>query len=136
DSVNAGVSDLIQGVDLDDVAPESVVRIPTGRLVGAQLIHAVLWLALFGSIFAVSMGGILIGAINDGEAEVGLIALGGGLAVGIPIVFAFLAVTWAQISKSLRYSIAPTPYGVRIYYGMLTTITETLPPGRIFAVEV
>lgn len=136
DSVNAGVSDLIQGVDLDDVAPESVVRIPTGRLVGAQLIHAVLWLALFGSIFAVSMGGILIGAINDGEAEVGLIALGGGLAVGIPMVIAFLAVTWAQISKSLRYSIAPTPNGVRITYGLLTTITETLPPGRIFAVEV
>ncbi|WP_258546294.1 PH domain-containing protein, partial [Microbacterium sp. H6] len=47
-----------------------------------------------------------------------------------------VGITWAQISKSLRYSIAPTPDGVRITYGLLTTVTETLPPGRIFAVEV
>ncbi|MFD5224431.1 PH domain-containing protein [Microbacterium sp. NPDC058342] len=135
-SVNAGVSGLIMGVDLADVAPESVVKIPTGRLVGSQLIHAVLWLVFFGAILAVSMGGILIGAVQDGDAEVGLISIGAGLAIGIPMLLALIAITWTQISKSLRYSIAPTPDGVRITYGLLTTVTETLPPGRIFAVEV
>lgn len=135
-SMNAGVSGLIEGVDLHDVVPESVVKIPTGRLVGSQLLAAVLWLLLFGGIFIVSMGGILFGAIADGSPEAGIIALGSGLAIGIPLVIATAGITWAQISKSLRYSIAPTPDGVRITYGLLTTVTETLPPGRIFAVEV
>ncbi|WP_208321475.1 PH domain-containing protein, partial [Microbacterium hydrocarbonoxydans] len=135
-SVNDGVNGLIAGVDLADVAPESVVKIPTGRLIGSQLIASVLWIVFFGAIFLLAMGGVLIGAILDDEPELGIIGVGLGLGMGIPIVIAVVGITWAQISKSLRYSIAPTPDGVRITYGLLTTVTETLPPGRIFAVEV
>lgn len=135
-SVNEGVNGLITGVDLADVAPESVVKIPAGRLVGSQLISSVLWVVFFGIIFLVAVGGITIGALIDGEPIGSLIGLGIGLGIGIPMVIAVLGITWAQISKSLRYSIAPTPDGVRITYGLLTTVTETLPPGRIFAVEV
>lgn len=134
--VNAGVNDLISGVDLADVAPESVVKIPTGRLVGSQLISSLLWVVFFGAIFAVAVGGVLIGSLIDGEPLTGFLGLGIGLGIGIPMVIAVVGITWAQISKSLRYSIAPTPDGVRITYGLLTTVTETLPPGRIFAVEV
>ncbi len=135
-SMNDGVNGLIGGVDLADVEPESVVKIPTGRLVGAQLISSVLWLVFFGVIFLVAIGGILIGSVLDGDPLGDLIGLGLGLGMGIPLVIAVIGITWAQISKSLRYSIAPTPDGVRITYGLLTTVTETLPPGRIFAVEV
>ncbi|WP_245861458.1 PH domain-containing protein [Microbacterium aurantiacum] len=135
-SVNAGVTGLIEGVDLADVAPESVVKIPTGRLVGSQLIAGVLWLLFFGAIFAVAMGSAVIGSIADGDGETGVVVLAIGLGMGIPLIIAAVGITWAQISKSLRYSIAPTPDGVRITYGLLTTVTETLPPGRIFAVEV
>ena len=135
-SMNDGVTGMITGVDLADVAPESVVKIPTGRLVGSQLISGVLWIVFFGVIFAVAIGGISIGALIDGEAASGFIGLGIVLGMGIPFVIAVVGITWAQISKSLRYSIAPTPDGVRITYGLLTTVTETLPPGRIFAVEV
>ncbi|MFY9713425.1 MAG: PH domain-containing protein [Microbacterium sp.] len=135
-SVNAGVTGLIEGVDLADVAPESVVKIPTGRLVGSQLIAGVLWLLFFGAIFAIAMGSAVIGSIADGDGETGFVVLAIGLGMGIPLIIAAVGITWAQISKSLRYSIAPTPDGVRITYGLLTTVTETLPPGRIFAVEV
>lgn len=135
-SMNEGVNGLIGGVDLADVEPESVVKIPTGRLVGSQLISSVLWLVFFGVIFLAAFGGILIGSVLDGEPLGGFIGLGLGLGIGIPLVVAVVGITWAQISKSLRYSIAPTPDGVRITYGLLTTVTETLPPGRIFAVEV
>ena len=135
-SMNEGVNGLIGGVDLADVEPESVVKIPTGRLVGSQLISSVLWLVFFGLIFLVAFGGILIGSLLDGEPLGSFIGLGLGLGMGIPLVIAVVGITWAQISKSLRYSIAPTPDGVRITYGLLTTVTETLPPGRIFAVEV
>ena len=135
-SVNEGVTSLIAGVDLADVAPESVVKIPAGRLIGSQLISGLLWLFFFGIIFAVALGSTIIGLVADGDTGGGVVLLGIGLAMGIPMIIAVVGITWAQISKSLRYSIAPTPDGVRITYGLLTTVTETLPPGRIFAVEV
>lgn len=135
-SMNAGVNDLISGVDLADVVPESVVKIPTGRLVGAQLISGVLWFVFFGVIFAFTLGAAMIGMFLDGDAGGGAVLLGLTFGMGVPLVIAVVGITWAQISKSLRYSIAPTPDGVRITYGLLTTVTETLPPGRIFAVEV
>ncbi|WP_336646551.1 PH domain-containing protein [Microbacterium sp. USHLN186] len=137
-SMNAGVSGLIEGVDLEDVAPESVVKIPTGRLIGSQLVSAVLWVLFFGAICIVSVIALFLGMSADGESA-GAIALamaGMAFGIGIPLVIAVVGITWAQISKSLRYSIAPTPDGVRITFGLLTTVTETLPPGRIFAVEV
>ena len=135
-SMNDGVTGLIAGVDLEDVAPESVVKIPAGRLVGSQVISGLLWLVFFGVIFAIAIGSVAIGVLSDGDPEGGLVLLGIGLGMGIPFVIATVGITWAQISKSLRYSIAPTPDGVRITYGLFTTVTETLPPGRIFAVEV
>lgn len=135
-SMNAGVNGLIAGVDLADVVPESVVKIPTGRLVGSQLISGLLWFVFFGAIFAIAIGSALIGMLVDGVDDGGIVILGLGLGMGVPMVIAVVGITWAQISKSLRYSIAPTPDGVRITYGLLTTVTETLPPGRIFAVEV
>jgi len=138
DSMNVGVSDLIAGVDLADVAPESVVKIPTGRLVASQLISAVLWVLFFGAIFVVAMSAAFFGMTADGDSsgEIIVAMVGIALGMGVPLVIAVVGITWAQISKSLRYSIAPTPDGVRITYGLLTTVTETLPPGRIFAVEV
>lgn len=139
-SMDAGVNDLISGVDLADVVPESVVKIPTGRLVGSQLVAGLLWLAFFGIIFAVTIGATIFSMIADGNSDNGIviigIGIGIGLGTGIPMIIAVVGITWAQISKSLRYSIAPTPDGVRITYGLLTTVTETLPPGRIFAVEL
>jgi len=137
-SMNAGVTGLIEGVDLADIEPESVVKIPTGRLIGSQLVSAVLWLLFFGGIYVVSVVAMFLGMSGDGEdpAEIALLTLGISLGVGIPLIIAVVGITWAQISKSLRYSIASTPDGVRITFGLLTTVTETLPPGRIFAVEV
>lgn len=135
-SMNEGVNGLLAGVDLQDVVPESVVKIPAGRLIGSQLISGLLWLVFFGVIFAIAIGSTLIGVLVDGDPDGGIVLLGIGLGMGVPMVIAVVGITWAQISKSLRYSIAPTPDGVRITYGLLTTVTETLPPGRIFAVEV
>ncbi|WP_309065942.1 PH domain-containing protein [Microbacterium sp.] len=137
-SVNAGVTGLIEGVDLADVAPESVVKIPTGRLIGSQLVSAVMWVVFFGAIYVVSLVAMYFGMTADGEddASIALGLVGLSVGMGVPLLLAAVGITWAQISKSLRYAIAPTPDGVRVTFGLLTTITETLPPGRIFAVEV
>ena len=135
-SMNKGVSGLIEGVDLTDVAPESVVKIPTGRLVGSQLLAGLLWLIFFIVLFGITMAIAVPAILSEGGPEAWFGVLGISLGVGIPFLIAAVAITWAQISKSLRYSIAPTPDGVRITYGLFTTVTETIPPGRIFAVEV
>lgn len=134
--VNNGVTGMINGVDLSDVVPHSVVKIPTGRLIGAELIGTLAWVIFFGLIFLISVGGVVIGTLLDGDPLGGALTIGFSLGIGVPMVITIVGITWARISKSLRYSIAPTPDGVRITYGLLTTVTETLPPGRIFAVEV
>jgi len=41
-----------------------------------------------------------------------------------------------RVVKSLRFSIAGTPDGLRVGYGLLSTTNETLPPGRIHSVAV
>ena len=54
----------------------------------------------------------------------------------VPALIGFGAYWVRSILRSLRYSIAPTPDGVRITFGLLTTVTEIVPPGRIHAVEI
>ncbi|MDR2320030.1 MAG: PH domain-containing protein [Microbacterium sp.] len=135
-SMDAGVTGLIAGVDLDDIAPEHVLRIPTGRLVGSHVLSGLTWLALFAVIFVGGMIGTLPAVLADAGPAGGAIAIGIALAMGIPLLLASIAVTWSRIARALRYSIAPTPDGVRITFGLFTTVTETIPPGRIFAVEV
>ncbi|MGW8482159.1 PH domain-containing protein [Microbacterium sp. NPDC055903] len=133
---NAGVTGLIGGVDLADVAPESVVKIPTGRLVGSQTLSGVLWFVFFVIVGGAVVLSTLPAILRDEGPAAGFAIIGISLGIGIPLVLATVAITWAQISKSLRYSIAPTSDGVRITFGLFTTVTETIPPGRIFAVEV
>ncbi|WP_345184789.1 PH domain-containing protein [Microbacterium panaciterrae] len=136
DSMDVGVTGLIAGVDLDDVAPEHVLRIPTGRLVGSHVLSGLVWLVFVAAIFAVGMAVVVPTLLSDGRPGAGFAVLGIGLVMGVPLLFAAVAVTWGRIARALRYSIAPTPDGVRITFGLFTTVTETIPPGRIFAVEV
>jgi putative membrane protein len=133
-ALNQGVAGMIEGVDTADVAPESVVHIPAGRLIGSQLLHGALWVVFFGVIWLTSV--LLPLLLSTDGAEGTVITIGIGLGTGIPLAFAAVAITWSQISKSLRYAIAPTRDGVRVTFGLFTTVTETLPPGRIYAVEV
>jgi len=136
DSMNVGVTGLITGVDLDDVAPEHVLRIPTGRLVGSHVLSGLVWLVFVAVVFGIGMAAVVPAMLADREPGAGIAVVGIALVMGIPLLFAAVAVTWGRIARALRYSIAPTPDGVRITFGLFTTVTETIPPGRIFAVEV
>lgn len=120
-TVSRGLTGLIEGDELPVAVPDSVVHIPVGRLVLSHLVSpttAFFLLAVIGVSVGVSLGAtwLLFGLVP------GLIAL---------------AAYWVRsIVRSLRYSIAPTPDGVRITFGLLTTVTEIVPPGRIHAVEI
>lgn len=109
--------------ELDDrlAAPASIVRIPAGRLIGATLLDTVLpafWVAV----------AFIIPIALTGELEI-LFAM-------IPAVLGLGSFVVRRVTRSLRYSIAATPGGIRIGFGLLSTTNETLPPGRIHAIEV
>ncbi|MBA8817696.1 putative membrane protein [Microbacterium halimionae] len=121
DAFSDGVTGVIDGAEAPVTEPESVVHIPAGRLVASHLLSsATIWLIVLivGFSIAASMGSpwLLIGFV--------------------PAVLGFGAYWVRSITRSLRYAIAPTPDGVRVTFGLFTTVTEILPPGRVHAVEV
>jgi putative membrane protein len=101
-------------------APESVVHLPVGRVVGSALLGgSTVW-------FLVIVAAVVVG-LATGQLWL--------LFTFVPAAIGLVSYLWSRITKSLRYSIAGTPDGVRIGYGLLSTANQTLPPGRIHAVE-
>lgn len=121
DTVSRGITGLIDGDEAPVAAPESVVSIPVVRLIVSHVVSP----STVGLLFAIAA--IVTGSITATP----------WLLFGmVPAVIGFVAYWIRSILRSLRYSIAPTPDGVRITFGLLTTITEIVPPGRVHAVEV
>jgi putative membrane protein len=113
---------LAPELDPDAAPPESVVKIHPGRLIGSIVLSGstvFLILLVIGAAMAILVWrepSILFGMI--------------------PAVIGFGSYYLNRITKSLRYSIAGTPDGVRVGFGLLSTSNETLPPGRIHSVLV
>jgi putative membrane protein len=120
-TVSQGITGLIEGAEAPVDEPESVVHIPAGRLIASQLLGG-------GTIGLLAMIGVAVVGSVVGSPWVLL-----GL---IPAILGFGAYWVSQILKSLRYSIAPTPNGLRVTFGLFTTVTEIIPPGRVHAVDV
>ena len=120
-AVSDGISGIILGAEDPVEEPQSVVHIPPGRLVASRL--------LSGStvMMILLVVAIILGAIY-GTPWV--------LFGMIPALIGFGTYWVRSITRALRYSIAPTRNGVRITFGLFTTVTEILPPGRVHAVEV
>ncbi|WP_411721749.1 PH domain-containing protein [Mycetocola sp.] len=101
--------------------PESVVRIPIGRLVASTLLS-------LGTVFLLILVVVMIVSLVHGQIW--------ALFWFVPSVIGIVSYFWSSITKSLRYSIAGTPSGVRIGFGLFSTSNDTLPPGRVHAIEV
>ncbi|GAB2850073.1 PH domain-containing protein [Microbacterium insulae] len=120
-TVGREITGLIEGSEAPVDVPESVVNIPVGRLVASHIV-SMSTVALIVAAVAVSVG------VSLGATWL-LFAM-------VPTLIGFAAYWVRSIVRSLRYSIAPTPDGVRITFGLLTTVTEIVPPGRVHALEV
>ncbi|MBF4550293.1 PH domain-containing protein [Pseudoclavibacter sp. VKM Ac-2888] len=105
-----------------EAAPQSVVRLPPWRLVVANLVNP--WLVVV--ILTLIAGLIITFTFEFWWLLFSILPLGA----------VFFAITAGQILPSLNYSIAATPDGVRVGRGLLTTSNDTVPPGRIHAVQV
>ncbi|QKJ21033.1 PH domain-containing protein [Microbacterium hominis] len=120
-TVSRGITGLIEGDEAPVDEPESVVDIPLGRL---MLSH----------VFSPATIGLIVAA-----AAIGIGVSRGAfwlLFAFVPALIGYGAYWVRSIVRSLRYSIAPTPDGVRITFGLLTTVTENVPPGRVHAIEI
>lgn len=108
--------------DIAAVAPASIVTIPPGRLLGSLVLESsavIVLLAVIAAILAVPI---------FHNPTIMLVALA--------VIFAVVSDRVKHFTRSARYSIAGTPDGVRIGFGLLSTSSETLPPGRIHSIEV
>lgn len=100
--------------------PESVVHLPLGRVIGSTLLGG-------STIWAIVLVAIIAIGVSTGQLWI--------LFSFVPAAIGLVSYLWSRITKSLRYSIAGTPDGVRIGHGLLSTGNQTIPPGRIHAIE-
>ncbi|BDZ45188.1 PH domain-containing protein [Naasia aerilata] len=113
---------LAPELDPGEAPPESVVKIPPGRLIGSLLLtESTLILVLVlgvGIPWSLSVGSwyVLLGAF--------------------PALLGMGSLIVQRFTRTLRYSIAGTPNGVRVGYGLLSTSNQTIPPGRVHAIAV
>ncbi|MGW9585845.1 PH domain-containing protein [Microbacterium sp. NPDC055455] len=119
--VGRELTGMIEGPEAPVAEVESVVNIPLGRLVASHVV-SMSTLVLVLAVIAVMVG------VSQGVTWL--------LFAFVPAIIGIGAYWVRSIVRSLRYSIAPTPDGVRITFGLFTTITEIVPPGRVHAVEV
>lgn len=108
-------------LDPNAAPPESVVRLTLGRLIGSTVLSPFTGIVLVSVIVAVVL---LVNGIDWAWFWL------------VPMVLSLAAFYWSSVTKSLRYSIAATPSGVRVGFGLFSTTNETIPPGRIHAIEV
>jgi putative membrane protein len=120
--VNRRVNEfLAPELDPNAAPPQSVVKIPPLRLLGSLILSGF-------TIFILIVIVVLIVGASTGRYWL--------LFVVLPGLIGSASFYINRFTKSLRYSIAGTPDGVRVGFGLLSTSNETLPPGRIHAVEV
>ncbi|TBN58635.1 hypothetical protein EYE40_11465 [Glaciihabitans arcticus] len=113
---------LAPELNAEQLAAQSVVKMHLGRLIGSLVLSGTT-IFLIGFIIA---GFIVVSLTGE------LFYLGGA----IPAVLGMASFYYRRFTRSLRYSIAGTPDGVRVGFGLLSTSNETLPPGRIHSVLV
>jgi putative membrane protein len=102
--------------------PHSVVAMNLGRVLGSLL------LSNFTIVLIVVIASFAVGAGVFRQPAI-LIPI-------LPGLFGMASYYSNRFSRSLRFTIAGTPDGIRIGYGLLSTTNETLPPGRIHSVQV
>ncbi len=103
-------------------AGASVVSMHLGRVIGSLVLsNTTVWLV------------IIVAAIVSSTAATGIPFFAFGI---LPMLIGVATFYWSRFVRSLRYTISSSPDGIRIGWGLLSTTNETLPPGRIHAVEL
>ncbi|MFC5338823.1 PH domain-containing protein [Leucobacter denitrificans] len=122
-------------VDPEAAASQSLVRVPVGRLVGGIALSwetvftaALLLVALFWGVI-----GTILGAVGVGDGFFG--SGGAALLTLIPLVLVMIAVIFGQFNKGFNFTLSRGKDAVRVGAGLTSTVTDSIPFGRIHAIE-
>lgn len=123
DLIRARADEFIMPADLDPdaAAPDSVLKVHPGRLIGSLIL----------SPFTIVLAAIVVWLIVE-------VALGNYylLVAVVPSAFGMFTGYSRRFSRLARYTISGSSDGIRVGYGLLSTSSETIPTGRIHAVEL
>lgn len=108
-------------IDAEEGTKETLVRVPSGRLLGSILLS-------HESIFFI----LLILAIPFMAIEFGAITLTGL----IPGVIALVGISIARFNRGFNFVLSATSDGIRTGSGLTSTSTNTIPGHRIHAVDI
>ncbi|WP_102159253.1 PH domain-containing protein [Zhihengliuella halotolerans] len=115
-----GAHDVVQDAP---VAPENVlVRVPPGRLLASIVLSPAVWIA----VIILGVGLIVQLATDSGFLMVYL----------LPGLFGFVPWIWGLFNNGFNFAAGVSPDGLRLSYGLLDTRHQTVPPGRIQAVQI
>lgn len=98
-----------------------LVAVPFGRLIGSLALST----EMFVMVVALSIIIIVASVIGSPAALVGL----------IPLVIAAVSILFAHFNTGFNFTLTRSTDGVRTAAGLTSTNTETLPLGRIHAIE-
>lgn len=107
-------------VDAAAVDTGSIVSVPVGRLIGSIALSWDLWVPVL-LVLASIVSAILWDPFF--------------LTMIIPAAFITVAVVFTSFNRGFRFTLSGTSEGVRIGAGLTATTTESIPFGRIHAIE-
>jgi putative membrane protein len=110
------------GDDAPEAPEHEVLTVPVGRTLEsfARSVSSVV-LAL------VLVGGIVVIVLTR---EVAVLA---GL---LPVLIGAGGAAWAKFTSAFGFRVATSPDGIRLHHGLLTTRSQTVPPGRVQVVRL
>lgn len=122
-------------VDPEATASQSLVRVPVGRLLGGIALSWETVFTAFLILIAVFWGVVstIIGATGAGDAFLG--AGGISLLTIIPLILVMVAIIFGQFNKGFNFTLSRGRDAVRVGAGLTSTVTDSIPFGRIHAIE-
>ncbi len=114
-------------------APEQVVySVTTGRLIGSILLSGRFVASLLGALAILALAFLALSATDMGPGNIVFFSL----VLAVPLALTAVGQGWARFSSEFDFRAAISPDGVRIRRGLLERRAETIPPGRVHAVQI
>ncbi|MGJ9372466.1 PH domain-containing protein [Nesterenkonia sp. CF4.4] len=118
-------------------ADRLIAKVPTGRLIGSVLSGWGTVFVLGILIVAVVAVGIGLALGSDADSvSIWAVLTGVALPTFIPMGIAAVTIYYQQFSSGFGFTSTATSSGLRVRYGLLETTNQTIPPGRVQALQI
>jgi putative membrane protein len=116
----AGVS--YEGEQAPQAPEHELLSVPVARSVEA-LLRSTMTIVL-----ALGLVAVVVAVAVTGQVAI--------LAGVIPVLIGLVTATWQRFTTTFGFRVATSPDGIRLHHGLLTTRSQTVPPGRVQAVRL